>query len=85
MTGHSADVEMQLLLNGTSVSIAQLGPDFVILDALVEQQAPADAEILLRVDESERRLTVFLPEGIGGERKKVRIAERAAKQRDSES
>ncbi len=76
MTGHSADVEMQLLLNGTSISIAQLGPDFVILDAVVEQQPPADAEILLRVDESERRLTVFLPEGIGRERKKVRITER---------
>lgn len=76
MTGHSADVEMQLLLNGTSISIAQLGPDFVILDAVVEQQPPADAEILLRVDETERRLTVFLPEGIGQERKKVRITER---------
>lgn len=72
-SGHSANVEMQLLLNGTSISIAQLGPDFVILDAVVEQQPPADAEILLRVDGRESRWSVFLPNGISPGEKKVRI------------
>jgi hypothetical protein len=59
------------------MSIAQLGPDFVILVDIAEQWPPADAEIFLRVDESERRLSVFLPEGIERERKEVRIAEKS--------
>ena len=62
MTGHSAHVEMQLRLGDRSMSIAQLGPDFLILDAIAEEWPPADAEIFLRVDESERLLSVFLPQ-----------------------
>ena len=56
---------MHLELNGARVRIAQLGPDFVILDeatAIPMHQA----EIVLRVDATERRWPVDLPHGLSG-------------------
>ena len=62
--GHSAQVEMRLLLdNGNAVRIGQTGPDFLILDSPVEHP-PSDATIELRIDASERRWKVRPPEGI---------------------
>jgi hypothetical protein len=63
---------MQLLLNDTSLSIAQLAPDFVILDQPTEF-APTEGEILLHIDGSESRWHVFLPQGIRRGHKKTRI------------
>ena len=63
---------MQLLLNDTSLSIAQLAPDFVILDHPTEFAA-TEGEILLHIDGSESRWRVFLPQGIRREHKKTRI------------
>ena len=54
---------MHLVLNGLRLPIAQLGPDFLILEKTA-QHPPADAEILLRVDAAERRWPVKLPEGL---------------------
>jgi hypothetical protein len=54
---------MQLLLSGTSLSIAQLAPDFIILDQSAEHP-PTEGEILLHIDGNESRWRVFLPEGI---------------------
>jgi hypothetical protein len=31
-SGHSADVKMRLLFNGSSMQIEQLGPDFIFVD-----------------------------------------------------
>jgi hypothetical protein len=71
--GHSADVRMCLLVNGTSLPVAQLGPDFLLLDAAIDHP-PADASILLGVDESERQWRVHLPEGISASSKRVVIS-----------
>jgi hypothetical protein len=34
--GHSAQVKMRLLLNGSSIPVAQMGPDFLILKSPFE-------------------------------------------------
>ena len=60
--GHSADVRMRLLLNGFSLRIGQLGPDFLILREFREHPA-CEAEISLTVDGQEERWPVYLPEG----------------------
>ncbi len=60
---------MYLLVNGSSLPIAQMGPDFLLLDNGIDHP-PDRAGIVLRVDSSERRWEVLLPDGIkaGGAR-----------------
>ena len=71
--GHSAQIEMQLLVNGSTLSIGQMGPDFLFLDDPIDHP-PADAVIVFSVDGNERRWAVRLPEGIAGGRQRVAIA-----------
>lgn len=71
--GHSAQVNMQLLVNGIALPISQMGPDFVLVDVPVDHEA-AMATIVMQVDESERRWNVHLPDGISAYNKRVRIA-----------
>jgi hypothetical protein len=71
--GHSAQVNMQLLVNGKSIRIAQMGPDFLFLDAPVDHP-PTNARLVLQVDASERRWDVHLPDGISASSKRVAIA-----------
>ena len=61
---HSADVRMQLIFDGITLPLEQLGPDFVILRKPMTAMPPNIGEILLRIDGSERRWSVRLPEGI---------------------
>jgi hypothetical protein len=70
--GHSADVRISLLFKGHSIPVAQLGPDFLLLDAPTEHP-PGPASIVLRVDQSERRWQVRLPDGISASSKRVAI------------
>jgi hypothetical protein len=60
---YSAHVHIQLNLTNLSIPVAQLGPDFIILREGVNHP-PTEAEMVLWVDESESRWTVFLPEGL---------------------
>jgi len=53
--GHSAQVNMRLLVNGLSLSVTQMGPDFVLLESPVNHP-PAVASMVLQVDQSERTL-----------------------------
>ena len=71
--GHSADVRMHLLLQGMTIPVVQLGPDFLLLDTTASQP-PGEASHVLRVDESERRWPVRLPEGISSASKRVALA-----------
>jgi hypothetical protein len=71
--GHSAQVKMRLLVNDLSLSVAQMGPDFLLLGAPAHHP-PADASLVLSVDQSERRWNVRLPEGISSRTKRVMIA-----------
>ena len=70
--GHSADVRISLMFSGHSIPVAQLGPDFLLLDAPADH-APGPASILLCVDQSERRWAVRLPNGISAASKRVAI------------
>ena len=71
--GHSAQVKMRLLLNGSSIPVAQMGPDFLILESATEHP-PSDATIELRIDASERRWKVRLPNGISNASRNVTIS-----------
>ena len=71
-TGHSADVQMQLFLNGSVLSIGQLGIGFIILDN-PRDHGPMDAEIFVSIDGRERRWTVHLPDGISAAEPHTRI------------
>jgi hypothetical protein len=51
---------------------AQLGPDFLLLDASADHP-PGPASILLRVDQSERQWDIRLPNGISAASKRVAI------------
>ncbi len=63
---------MQLLVNGSTLPIAQLGPDFLILRKTIDHP-PTEATVVMRVDASERRWTVNLPEGVTNGSERVRI------------
>ena len=64
---------MQLLVNGSTLPIAQLGPDYLILRGTAEHP-PTDATIIMRVDANERRWKVRLPEGIAARQERVVMA-----------
>ena len=71
--GHSARVKITLLLNGAEMNVVQLGPDFLFLDA-PQNHPPANASLVLQVDESRRQWEVHLPDGISAESRRVAIA-----------
>jgi hypothetical protein len=70
---HSAQVEMRLIINGSSLSITHMGADFLLLESPTDHP-PCQATILLRVDDSERQWKVRLPEGISKTSTRVALA-----------
>jgi hypothetical protein len=64
---------MRLLVNGDVLSVAQMGPDFLLVDEPIDHP-PCNASLTLRVDQSERRWDVHLPQGISATSKRVSIA-----------
>jgi hypothetical protein len=71
--GHSARVNMRLLVDGLSLPVAQMGPDFIFVDSPANLP-PASARMVLQVDESERSWLVRLPNGIFVGRNRVQLA-----------
>ena len=63
---------MRLLVNGSSLSIAQMGPDFLLVDSPIDHP-PGNASVVMQVDQSESRWQVNLPEGISTTSKKILI------------
>ena len=49
--GHSAIVKMQLRFNGTSIPIAKMGPDYIVVHS-ASDHPPCEATIELRIDDS---------------------------------
>ena len=66
-------VKMRLLVNGDSISVVQMGPDFLLVDAPLNHP-PGLASVVLQVDQSERRWNVRLPNGISTASKRIAIA-----------
>jgi hypothetical protein len=73
--GHSAQVKIQLLPDGGSVPIAQMGPEFLLIDAPFDHP-PGEASLILPVDQSERRWNVRLPNGMSAGSNRVAITTR---------
>jgi hypothetical protein len=73
-TSYSADVRMQLRVNGRIFSIGQLGPDFIMLDDPADHP-PAEAEIAVSIDGRLRRWPVYLPDGIAAGQAETRISD----------
>lgn len=71
--GHSANVRMSLVLNTDSIPVAQMGPDFLLVD-IATDHPPGEASLVLQVDQSERRWKVSLPHGISARSERVTIA-----------
>lgn len=61
---------MTLLVNGHSMSIAQMGPDYLILDQPIDHP-PCVASVILSVDGHEDRWNVRLADGIRSDQKRV--------------
>jgi hypothetical protein len=72
-TGHSADVKMHLVLDGKTISIGQMGPDFLILDSPIDHP-PANAVLFFSIDGNESQREIHLPEGISAKSPRVPIA-----------
>jgi hypothetical protein len=70
---HSADVQMHLSVNGHTLTIGHLGPDYVVVDAPIDYP-PSDAEISLSVDGKESRWTVRLIDGLSASQARSRIS-----------
>jgi hypothetical protein len=70
---HSANVGMRLLVDGTSIGITHMGPDFLLLESSNEHP-PGTAVVVLQVDQSERQWPVRLPDGIRPGQKRIPIS-----------
>jgi hypothetical protein len=71
--GHSAQVKIELLVQGNSVPVAQLGPDFLLLDKPFNHP-PDNAKLILQVDEHVRRWNIRLPCGLSAGDNRVPLA-----------
>jgi hypothetical protein len=71
-TGHSADVQMKLRVNGFTLGIAQLGQDFLVLEQPIDLP-PSPAEVFLSIDGRESTWPVFLADGINSQIARTRI------------
>jgi hypothetical protein len=61
--GHSAEVQIHLVLKGTILPVSHLGPDYVRLRESAEVP-PCEGQIVLVIDGHESRWPVRLPEGL---------------------
>ncbi|HEX3625443.1 MAG TPA: hypothetical protein VH280_08460 [Verrucomicrobiae bacterium] len=63
---------MELRVNGMSLPVAQMGPDFLLMDNPIALP-PGDADLFLQVDESKSEWKVHLPKGVSPNSKRVPI------------
>jgi hypothetical protein len=70
--GYSASISMALIVNGSTLPIAQLGPDFLLLRETLSHP-PTEATIVMQIDGNERQWTVKLPDGLAEGVERVRI------------
>lgn len=69
---------MQLLLDGAVHRVAQLGPDFLMLETSFDHP-PMEADFVFAVDDNRRQWRVLLPDGISRNSARVRlVSEQAA-------
>ena len=54
---------MNLIVGAQSLSVAQVGADFLILKTPIDLP-PTRGELVVQIDGTEKRRTIFLPQGI---------------------
>ncbi len=64
---------MELLLESGCFPVGQLGPDFLLLKRAINHP-PAEATLVVRVDQSERQWKIWLPEGMSAAARRVSIS-----------
>ena len=69
--GYSAYVRLNLLVGGETLELAAIGPGGIRLREHTELP-PCDAEVIMYVDDFERRWPVYLPDGISANSHEVR-------------
>ncbi|MBI3861328.1 MAG: hypothetical protein HY290_05485 [Planctomycetia bacterium] len=70
-TGYSAHVRLHLLVGDDSYELASIGPGGVSIREPIELPA-GPAEVVMHVDDFERRWQVYLPDGISANSREVR-------------
>jgi hypothetical protein len=70
---HSAEVRIQLAVNGHMFSVAELGPGFVVLRDAIDHP-PARANITMSIDGQTSQWQVDLVDGIVSRQRKTPIA-----------
>jgi hypothetical protein len=65
-TPYSAKVVLSLLVGGVSLALSHVGPNELIVRDECEAIPPGEAKLYIRVDDSKKVRTVFLPHGIPG-------------------
>ena len=65
---------MEMLLGSLRLTLAQLGPDFVIFERPSPGQPPGPAEIILEIDGVPDRFTVRLSAGLASGEKRAAIS-----------
>jgi len=73
--GYSSNVRLELRLNGLTLQVAQVAPDWCILIDTMDHP-PCEAELVLYVDHHRRTRQVKLPDGLSRSTKRVRFAQR---------
>lgn len=73
LTAHSAQVQMHLETGGVRMPIVQLGPDFRVMGDTAECPVRR-VTVWLRVDATEERWSVALPDGLAPAGHRTRIA-----------
>ena len=70
--GYSSYVRLELRLNGQTLQVAQVAPDWcIVVDAI--DYPPCDAELVMYVDDHRRTWQVKLPGGISKSSKRVQF------------
>jgi hypothetical protein len=75
--GYSADVRLRLIVGERTFELASIGPERVKLREPA-QLASCDAEVVMNVDDFERRWQVYLPDGISPNSREVRTVTQPA-------
>ena len=73
-TGYSAYVRLHLLVGDRSLELGQIAPERVFLRESIEVP-PGPAEVVMHVDDFERRWQVYLPDGIAANSREVRTVQ----------
>jgi hypothetical protein len=77
LMGYSAQVRLHLIVGGEVLELASIGPQQISLRECTELP-PGPAEVVMNVDDFERRWQVYLPDGISPDSREVRTVTQPA-------